>query len=672
MTQRLYFAALVPVGLAALWTSSALGGAPTPFDKWSVSNGNIAATCATGLACADISTGAGFLQRSIKDASNSSYLQTIITSPKASGLPVTGLGFSDESFVKLGQSATAPLSQNGIADKQIMHSSLTNGAATQGFDSRTTIYSGWAQEVGKPIIDINQTLTEHHPTDGDFKATFSYIATSSGTSLDVTQDIQSLGQSPGDDFDSVFHYVAKGDGNGTQTGSRLALSQSVGITAKTSTLEFGQDKSIQIPTVSAFSPDERQMFVIRRSDGVLASGSDVLWIFHWQSTGLDARQTEPLRGQWFGCLTINTNDSSDCRSSDKHNTFALPSLPFDPLPFNGPSRIYSRDNDGSLYPSVSGKDKGGIVMASPGLQTGGNVLTSTGTIPHAISKPPAPPLNGAPPVAANNWAVSGGTISTSCPTGYQCKTLVADNGFLQMEIYDKNTGATFFRTITTDKGASGTPNNLTFATDTVVRQFNSAEQPLNSGISAITIIRNNAQSMANVTRLDLGWARTASQSDMQISQSSTAGEFKYLANFNQLGERSGLRIDIDQLNSDLTEKADTSFVYAAVGGDMLTSGGSAPLPGRATTTWKAGDYVGVAFMSQKNTFRGGNDPDKDSGNLALDLNQNWGGAATSFISYDNFSDSQPRTGLISPKRSVGFLWVDNPFGPLNFSRDLSR
>ncbi len=660
------------LGVSGLAASSLLhAGPPQSFDSWSVSGGSVAASCGAGLSCEVLQGGdSGFLQRNIKDSAGQSFLQTIVTSPRASGIPGSGLEFSDESFVRLGQS-TAP-ALNGIADKQHLKSQQTLGAITSSFESITLIQSGWAASTGVPLVDISQTLSERHPTDGDFDASFRYTGTSSGSDINITQDLHAPGQVQGDEFDSVYHYASRSDSNGNKTGSRLAISQNVGITQKTSTLEYGQDRTIQIPTVGIVDPDERQIFVVRRSDGTLMTGGgDVLWMFHFQGIGLDPRQNMPMRGHWFGCIS-NGDFSGKCNTSDKHQTLALentldmPGLPFDPLPFAGPLRTdHDRKTDRSIYPPVSGKDKGGIVMATPGPQTGGNTITATTPQTHGTSAPPPPPGSSGSPVTLTNWDVSNGVISASCPSGHTCKALVQDNGFLQQEIYNPKTGMTYYRTMMTDKGASGAASSLAFATDAVVRQAVGADQNLATGVSAVTIVRDSSESMANVIRIDLGWARVGERPGVDIKQSNPVEEFSYLANFNANGERSGLRVDIDQTNREITQKASTGFAYSAVGGDMVTRGGSAPLPGRATTTWKAGDYISAVYMNQKNVFRGeGKDVDPGSSNLALDLNQSWGGAAVSFISFDNLSDTKPKAGLISPKRSVDDFWVDDPFGPL--------
>lgn len=642
------------------FSAAASAAPPQPFDAWTIDKGAIAASCASGMTCTTLGAGPGFLQRSIQNASGQSFIQTIIAPGNATGVPASGLGFSDESFVRGLGAAAAPLG-DGLADKQIITQRQDLAGSTMLFDSRATILSGWAAVPGQPNVDITQTINASSPTEGNFSSGFRYTAGSGASSLEATQNLHDDGLVFNDEFDNVFHLTMRGDGKGDTTGSRLAVSQNVGMAFKTSTLELGQQREITAPTVGAFDTDERQQFVLRRSSGTMATG-DILWIYNWQAAGLDPRQNAPLRSTWFGCLTTGTF-AGVCARSDKHLTFELPALPFDPLPFAAPRAIHGRDEDRPLYPSVANRDKGGIVMASPGRQTGGNVIAGTDTIDHP-SAPPAPP-NGAPTITLEKWSVAAGKITAACPTGFGCKTLVADNGFLQMEILHPATGMTFYRTIMTDRGATGNASTLAFATDTVVRQSNSQAEPVATGVSAVNIVRDGPDSMDVVTRLDLGWARSGSAPQMSVNQSSPAGTFAYLANLTPTGQRSGFRMAIDQVDRDITERADTQFYHVAIAGDMLTQAGSAPLPGRHTTTWQAGDYISGTFIDQKNNFRGGgHDPDRHDGSLAWNLNQNWGGPAVTFAGYENFSDSQPRAGLIAPKTSVWWLWPESVFGPL--------
>ncbi len=191
MTWRLHFSGLVPVGLAALCASSAFGGAPTPFDQWSVSNGGVAATCGTGFQCSELSSGPGFLQRRVEDPlSGQAFVQTIVTGSTSTGVPATGLPFSDENFIKMG-TTTAP-SSFGISDKQMLHSESITTAQTRIFDSAVQINRGWAATPGTPSIDIVQKITES--------------------------------TSAGQKFNDTTHIAGNNDNNGLQTGTLIELS----------------------------------------------------------------------------------------------------------------------------------------------------------------------------------------------------------------------------------------------------------------------------------------------------------------------------------------------------------------------------------------------------------------------------------------------------------------
>jgi hypothetical protein len=61
----------------------------------------------------------------------------------------------------------------------------------------------------------------------------------------------------------------------------------------------------------------------------------------------------------------------------------------------------------------------------------------------------------------DQWSVTSGTISATCPTGYTCGTAVTGDGFFQRQIVDTTSGGkTYFQTIITDTGATATSANL--------------------------------------------------------------------------------------------------------------------------------------------------------------------------------------------------------------------
>jgi len=154
------------IGAAALVLSgAAMAAAPTSFDAWGVTGGNITSTCPTGFTCTTAVTGDGFFQRQISDASGT-YFQTIITDSGVTGTP-GGLSFSDESFVQTGN-------VGGLADKSSTSDASTTGTLTETFSGATTLLTGWANGGSGDIVQIKQGIAANDtaPNAADFRTDF--------------------------------------------------------------------------------------------------------------------------------------------------------------------------------------------------------------------------------------------------------------------------------------------------------------------------------------------------------------------------------------------------------------------------------------------------------------------------------------------------------------------
>lgn len=186
-------------GVAALVLSgAAMAAAPTPFDGWSVTGGNVTTSvaCPSGFSCASAVTGDGFFQRQITDnSSGASYFQTIITDRGATGTPGagTGLAFSDESFVQTGN-------VGGLADKSAIQDSTTttDGFLTETFGANTQVLTGWAGENGNDQVLINQFAIAEDTGEGaeDFRTDFWLEQTgqegSIGRNMRITSEVDIL------------------------------------------------------------------------------------------------------------------------------------------------------------------------------------------------------------------------------------------------------------------------------------------------------------------------------------------------------------------------------------------------------------------------------------------------------------------------------------------------
>jgi hypothetical protein len=129
------------LGAAALVLSgAAMAAAPTAFDAWTVTGGDITSACPANFTCTTAVTGDGFFQRQITDTDGNDFFQTIITDSGVTGSP-GGLSFSDESFVQTGN-------VGGLADKSSINDTTTTGTLTEVFDAQTTLLTGWASTNG--------------------------------------------------------------------------------------------------------------------------------------------------------------------------------------------------------------------------------------------------------------------------------------------------------------------------------------------------------------------------------------------------------------------------------------------------------------------------------------------------------------------------------------------
>ncbi len=205
-----------PLSRRVLWLAIAApfipgtvtGGPPIPFGGWSVNNGNITASCASGALCGPSLSTTGMLQRELTvGADNGRYIQNILTDSSASGLPGT-LAFSSESFVKQGWSASTWNNTGGINGQS--NATTESSGAASGLSSlqvvrdssgdsmllTSKINTGWALEAGKPSIEITQNVG----------------GSLTSSSVDMVAD---------------FSYIANMDASGNRTGFKLDLAQTV-------------------------------------------------------------------------------------------------------------------------------------------------------------------------------------------------------------------------------------------------------------------------------------------------------------------------------------------------------------------------------------------------------------------------------------------------------------
>lgn len=279
----LFIPRFVIVGGAALLSLPSFAGAPAPFDNWAANNGNVAAGCGganSGLNCAVLNAGPGFLQQQVRDPTTKlTYIQTIVTNPSASGAAASQ-SFSSENFVRTGTfdstlgtgqtiptnpQQTAPqLVTNGIASQQRLHAEDNKATKTGVFDAMITINTGWAATAGSPNVDINQSVSE--------------------TGTDGTK------------FTTTARILGNNDNNGTQTGTNITLNTLMSQPKTTATNGSTSGGSGWGSSVSNTNPDV-QVFALRRVGGNLlaTSGSATL-----SSRSVAWKPGDVVQTMWLG------------------------------------------------------------------------------------------------------------------------------------------------------------------------------------------------------------------------------------------------------------------------------------------------------------------------------------------------------------------------------------
>lgn len=145
------------------------GGPPIPFGGWSVNNGTISPTCASGALCGTATSTQGLLQREVTaGAGNGRYMQSILTDSNASGLPGT-VAFASESFVKQGGFVSQWTTSAGESEATTTSSGETSGLSVSQvvrgtgndkFLMTAQLNTGWAAVAGQPNIEITQNFGE--------------------------------------------------------------------------------------------------------------------------------------------------------------------------------------------------------------------------------------------------------------------------------------------------------------------------------------------------------------------------------------------------------------------------------------------------------------------------------------------------------------------------------
>ncbi|MFZ5593422.1 MAG: hypothetical protein ACOY4D_04035 [Pseudomonadota bacterium] len=249
----------------------------------------------------------------------------------------------------------------------------------------------------------------------------------------------------------------------------------------------------------------------------------------------------------------------------------------------------------------------------------------------------------APPIAFDQWSATGGNISINagaCPTNWTCVPMMAGDGFLQVQLTNKATNESYFQTLITNPGATGTPSALPFADENFVKLGAAG------GISGKQNILDNTTNPGTVftsgTELQTGWAAPAAGQNLVIltqglteSAAGFSSPFRLEQTSDNLGVVLGKKMDINQSVS-LGGTDKQVFALRERAGSYVTSSGTLSLPGQTNVAYAAGDDIKTTVIGQQLTLGFGTGT------------QNFG-----FQSYDNVTKQQA-TPPVTPNRNQVF------------------
>lgn len=173
----------------------------------------------------------------------------------------------------------------------------------------------------------------------------------------------------------------------------------------------------------------------------------------------------------------------------------------------------------------------------------GEVIASVPAVPPTAASPPGK----GSPIGAKSWSIVAGDINVHCPAGFTCKSVAEDNGFVEVQLVDTNSGRKYYQTIVAERNATGNAESLAFSSVATVRENPNAGADEN-GASVHTVVRQapawgEKVGLVSTARIETGWARGAA-ADMELTQASEITDFNYVANLDADGGKSGYRLDL--------------------------------------------------------------------------------------------------------------------------------
>ena len=211
----------------------------------------------------------------------------------------------------------------------------------------------------------------------------------------------------------------------------------------------------------------------------------------------------------------------------------------------------------------------------------------------------------------DQWSVSSGTVTVdlgsgaTCPSGWTCSPAVSGDGFFQRQV-DDGSGNSYFQTIITDKGVSGSPGGLSFSDESFVKTGNTGGLADKSSITDTSISGTLTETFSASTELNTGWAAPTGGDEVKIYQAIVADEgagedFRtdfWLAQLatNNVATSKLMRIT-SNVDIELATGAVQDFVLVDRIGSAYVNAGSVSAGGDSID-WGAGDNVKAIWVGQ--------------------------------------------------------------------------
>lgn len=600
-----------------LLTPTTFAQPPIRYDGWNVDEGHIDLNCPVNASCSEPVLDNGFATRNIT-IDGHTYVQTVLTERGVSGDPTANpfstergnMEFFNEVFVLMNSdSATWAYSPNGFASKmEITESDMRTNTIEDRMVMSSIVEMGQSERVPGSFVDTVTNTT--YPFMPVFNGVFDVISDFEVSTIDYS------GALPEETFYSTAYQ--REYNNDAQHERRFDQYVDDG---EGGAMKFAHRDIGGVLLNSAHEADPQNPLLPGGTNG-----GELEW-----GPNAEARTwsgPDRVTATWFG------QDMSDAGGTRLGYTKFWGSSAWEvgeQLPLGETKLVHADPDPAGWHESTFGPTPD---MASRGREVTATAATvapstPTGTIPQAT------PLTGTgpsgPPIEFDNYVVSSGTILADCPQNATCTTGMTADGFLQREITVD--GITYYQTIVTEAGESGTPgvatqfgntydnwiiipeNQLSFSNESFVRTggINGTGVASRLALAEQAMLTNfperAAKNFEYSSDLNTGWARGGEADPIltttnKIHSYLNFGTFDYLYDM-KVGEDEARDISlVNHVSSFGAGFAPIDFVTRSLRGgfqlDTHTPNPNAPiLPGGGNggdISWGAGESIQATWV----------------------------------------------------------------------------